>query len=148
MALSTNGENAGLKALTIAPGSSGKAYKLESYGGENIYIPGSKSATRMLVTGKESDNAFAVIGTGGSYGEPIGFHFHREAHDVFLCLQGRVNVWAEKSSRTMEPGDFASVPPVRSVLFLLSVDLLLMLPTNRIRSTSIKFLETTRNLSA
>ncbi|KAL1879646.1 hypothetical protein Plec18167_004108 [Paecilomyces lecythidis] len=111
MAANTNGDKGGLKPLAVAPGTSGKAYKLESYGGENIYIPGSRSATRMVVTGKESNNAFAVIGSAGSYGDPIGFHFHREAHDVFLCLQGRVNVWAGKTCRTMEPGDFASVPP-------------------------------------
>jgi quercetin dioxygenase-like cupin family protein len=65
-----------------------------------------------LVTGKESDNAFAVVGTAGSHSAPIGFHFHREAHDVFLCLKGQVNVWAgDTQCRTLSQGDFASVPP-------------------------------------
>jgi quercetin dioxygenase-like cupin family protein len=102
-----------LKTLSIPPGHSAKAYKLECFGGEVIYLPCSRYAMRLLVTGRETEDAFAVFGTGGSLGDPIGFHYHREAHDVFLCLKGRINVWAHKSCRTMEPGDFASVPPVR-----------------------------------
>lgn len=90
----------------------GKAYVISSQGGEIIYIPLSKSATRLLVTGKESDNAFAIVSSGGSQSDPIGFHYHRETHDVFLCLQGSINVWAGEKCRTMTSGDFASVPPV------------------------------------
>lgn len=95
----------------IPPGHPGKPYVMSSLNGEIIYIPCSKSATRLLVTGKETDNAFAVVGSGGSESPPIGFHFHREAHDVFLCLKGSVNVWGGNKCRTMGPGDFASVPP-------------------------------------
>ena len=101
-----------LSSVTEPPGRPGIAYTLESLGGEVIYIPCSKSAMRLLATGKETENAFAIVGTGGSAGHPIGFHFHREAHDVFLCLKGAVNVWAGDQCRTMGPGDFASVPPV------------------------------------
>ncbi len=79
--------------------------------GEIIYIPCSRSATRLLVTGRESDDAFAVVGSGGAYSPPIGFHYHNDAHDVFLCIKGQVNVWAGDQARTMNPGDFASVPP-------------------------------------
>jgi quercetin dioxygenase-like cupin family protein len=67
---------------------------------------------RLLVTGKETDNAFAVVGTGGTFDKPIGFHFHKEAHDVFLCLKGKINVWSNDEARSLTPGDFASVPPV------------------------------------
>lgn len=98
----------------LPPYEPGKAYTLKSLEGEIIYIPCSKSATRLLVTGKETEGAFAVVGSGGSLSPPIGFHFHREAHDVFLCLKGSVNVWAGDTCRTMLPGDLASVPPVRS----------------------------------
>lgn len=100
-----------LTALKHAPGKSGQPYILESLCGEVIYIPLSKSATRLLVTGKESENAFAVVGTGGTSGDPIGFHFHREAHDVFLCLKGSVKIWAGDQCRILGPDDFASVPP-------------------------------------
>ena len=90
----------------------GTTYKIPALSGEVIYIPLSKSATRLVVTGKETDGAFAIVSSGGSQSDPIGFHYHREAHDVFLCLQGKVNVWAGEVARTMEAGDFASVPPV------------------------------------
>jgi quercetin dioxygenase-like cupin family protein len=109
-AASTTGSS---RFLTTPPNEPGKAYALQSFCGEIIYIPHSKSAMRLLVTGKESENAFAIVGTGGSEGDPIGYHYHREAHDVFLCLEGRVNVWSGETGRTMFPGDFASVPPVR-----------------------------------
>lgn len=100
-----------IESTQIAPGEAGRPYILESLCGEVIYIPLSKSATRLLVTGKESENAFAIVGTGGAQGDPIGFHYHREAHDVFLCLKGGVNVWAGDQCRTLGPGDLASVPP-------------------------------------
>ena len=66
---------------------------------------------RLIITGQETDNAFAVVGTGGVEGGPIGFHYHRETHDVFLCLKGSVNVWAGDQCRTLGAGDLASVPP-------------------------------------
>ncbi|KAK3071800.1 hypothetical protein LTR53_008005 [Teratosphaeriaceae sp. CCFEE 6253] len=100
-----------LETRQSPPGVSGRPYVISSQEGEIIYIPLSKSATRLLITGKESENAFAVVSSGGSQSDPIGFHFHKEAHDVFLCLSGSVNVWADDRCRTMGSGDFASVPP-------------------------------------
>ena len=111
--MAVNGGSKGaIQELSRPTGSSGSAYVLPSLSGEIIYIPCSVSAMRLLVTGKETNNAFAVVGTGGTAAAPIGFHFHRETHDVFLCLKGNVNVWAGEKARTMGPGDFASVPPV------------------------------------
>jgi quercetin dioxygenase-like cupin family protein len=100
-----------LTTLTRPPGTPSTAYTLPSLSGEIIYIPCSLSATRLLVTGKETSNAFAVVGSGGTHSPPIGFHFHKHTHDVFLCLKGTVNVWAGDKARTMTPGDFASAPP-------------------------------------
>lgn len=97
--------------LELPPGRPAQPYVLHSLCGEIIYIPCSRSATRLLVTGEESDNAFAVVGSGGAQSAPIGFHYHNDAHDVFLCIKGQVNVWAGDQARTMNPGDFASVPP-------------------------------------
>lgn len=115
MTVVTNKEDS-LQSLDIPPGHPGAAYVLPALCGEIIYIPCSKSATRLLVTGKETDNAFAVVGTGGAQSPPIGFHYHRQAHDVFLCLKGQVSVWANDKARTLSAGDFASVPPVRCSL--------------------------------
>ncbi|KAF4636306.1 hypothetical protein G7Y89_g1790 [Cudoniella acicularis] len=96
---------------TTPPGKTGQAYVLPCYTGELWTIPTSNSTMRLLVTGKETDNAFAIVGTGGTYDKPIGFHYHKEAHDVFLCIQGKLNVWANDKARSLLPGDFASVPP-------------------------------------
>lgn len=100
-----------IEHLTTPPGNPSQPYVLPCYRGELWTIPTSNSTTRLLVTGKETNNAFAVVGTGGTFDKPIGFHYHREAHDVFLCLQGTLNVWANDKARSLSPGDFASVPP-------------------------------------
>jgi quercetin dioxygenase-like cupin family protein len=110
-----------LESTELPVGTPGKPYVISSQDGEIIYIPGSKSATRLLITGKESENAFAVVASGGSESAPIGFHYHRETHDVFLCLQGACNVWAGEKCRTMTAGDFASVPPVGTIQQTLSM---------------------------
>jgi quercetin dioxygenase-like cupin family protein len=102
-----------IEHLTTPPGKTDLAYVLPCYTGELWTIPTSNSTMRLLVTGKETDNAFAVVGTGGTFDKPIGFHYHKEAHDVFLCLKGKINVWANDTARSLGPGDFASVPPVR-----------------------------------
>ncbi|KAK4544585.1 hypothetical protein LTR36_004157 [Oleoguttula mirabilis] len=106
-----NGHTSKLETLELPPGAPGKPYVISSQDGEIIYIPLSKSATRLVVTGKETENAFAVVSSGGSQGDPIGFHYHKETHDVFLCLAGSLNIWAGEKARTMTAGDFASVPP-------------------------------------
>lgn len=105
-------------ALTLPPSTPSTPYTISFQDGEVIYIPLSKSSTRLLITGVETSNAFALVGSSGSQSDPIGFHFHRETHDVFLCLKGNVNVWAGEEARTMGEGDFASVPPVNTTLLL------------------------------
>lgn len=107
-----NGTSKSIQTTTLPPSAPGQPYVISTQDGEIIYIPLSKSATRLLVTGKETDDAFAVVGTGGSQSDPIGFHYHKEAHDVFLCIQGSMNVWADEKCRTLTAGDLASVPPV------------------------------------
>ncbi|KAK0110721.1 hypothetical protein ONS96_002320 [Cadophora gregata f. sp. sojae] len=100
-----------MSRLTTPPSTTHTPYLLPSFSGELWTIPTSNSVMRLLVTGKETANAFAIVSTGGTYDKPIGFHFHREAHDVFLCLRGSMNVWADEKARTLGEGDFASVPP-------------------------------------
>jgi quercetin dioxygenase-like cupin family protein len=64
------------------------------------------------VTGKDTDNAFAVVETGDSQSDPLDSHYRKETHVVFLCLQGSVSVWARDKYRKMSAGGLASVPPV------------------------------------
>jgi len=100
-----------VKSLTQPPSEPSIAYHLPPYSGEIWTIPCSNSTLRMLVTGAETNNAFAVLGSAGTFDRPIGFHYHKEAHDIFLCLKGKLNVWANDKARSLGPGDFASVPP-------------------------------------
>ncbi|OQV06657.1 Cupin domain-containing protein [Cladophialophora immunda] len=100
-----------LQASRVPPGKPGQAYTLEYLCGEVIYLPSTKSCFRLLITGRETNNAFAVLGQGGIGSDPIGFHYHRDAHDIFLVVKGFINVWADDQCRTLGPGDYASVPP-------------------------------------
>ncbi|EON60793.1 hypothetical protein W97_00002 [Coniosporium apollinis CBS 100218] len=98
--------------LTQPPGKPDEPCVLFFLGCGLIVIPTSNSVMRLIVTGEETGNAFCIVGTGGTSLDPIGFHYHRQAHDIFLCLKGEVNVWANDESRTLTPGDLASVPPI------------------------------------
>ena len=135
-----------IPSLAQPPSKPHETYTIPAYSGEVYTIPTSNSVMRLLVTGKETDGAFAVVTTGGTSAAPIGFHYHREAHDVFLCLKGEINVWAGDRCRTLAGGDFASVPPVRvplSMEQLLNYSLTYLptdtlTPTRRARSTSTR----------
>jgi quercetin dioxygenase-like cupin family protein len=47
----------------------------------------------------------------GPADRPIPLHYHEQEHDYFLCVRGRIQVWAGGESRILYPGDVASVPP-------------------------------------
>ncbi|KAF5613643.1 acetoacetate ligase [Fusarium tjaetaba] len=100
-----------IQRLSAPPGNPNEPYVVPCFEGELWTIPASNSVMRMLVTGHETNKTFAVVGTGGLEDEPVPFHYHDVAHDIFLCLKGRVRVWAEDQARELGPGDFASVPP-------------------------------------
>lgn len=88
------------------------AYVIPQLKGESISIPGSKSVIRILASEKESNNAMAVFRMDGVLADPPGFHFHNEAHDIFMVTKGSMQVWAGDKCRTLSAGDFAYVPPV------------------------------------
>ncbi|EXK40950.1 hypothetical protein FOMG_04515 [Fusarium oxysporum f. sp. melonis 26406] len=102
---------AGIKSTLVPPGKPDEAYIVPYLEGHVVDIPSSASVIRVMVTAKETNNTFALVTAGGSEGDPIIFHYHNEAHDVFLCTQGQMNVWANDQGRTLDPGDMASVPP-------------------------------------
>ena len=102
-----------LNSLTCPPGSP-EPYLLPAFTGETISIPTSNSVMRLLVTGEASSSAFGIVSTEGKADRPIGYHYHDSAHDIFICLKGRVAVWAQtrngehiRQARVLEPGDFA-----------------------------------------
>ncbi|KAH7171717.1 RmlC-like cupin domain-containing protein [Fusarium sp. MPI-SDFR-AT-0072] len=102
---------AGIKSTLVPPGKPDEAYVVPYLEGHVVDISSSASVIRVMVTAKETNNTFALVTAGGSEGAPIIFHYHNEAHDIFLCTQGQMNVWANDQGRTLNPGDMASVPP-------------------------------------
>lgn len=38
---------------------------------------------------------------------------------MFLCLKGKLNVWANDSARSLALGDFAGVPPVSRLQYII-----------------------------
>ena len=66
----------------------------------------------LLAEGSETANAFGmVICDSVIDGRPIPRHFHENEHDTWYCLRGQLQVWANDTSRILNAGDFAYVPP-------------------------------------
>jgi quercetin dioxygenase-like cupin family protein len=66
---------------------------------------------RALASTEETGGAMSVMTALGPAGRPIPLHVHEKEHDYFLCVRGRIQVWADGESRILYPGDVASVPP-------------------------------------
>ncbi|KAL2129165.1 hypothetical protein VTI74DRAFT_8159 [Chaetomium olivicolor] len=52
--------------------------------GERLTIPGSKGVFRILASSKQTNGGIAVFSSGAVLSDAPGFHWHAEAHDVFL----------------------------------------------------------------
>ncbi|KAF5710399.1 putative dioxygenase [Fusarium globosum] len=86
-------------------------YILPQLAGERITFPGWKGVFRILASSKQTNGGLAVLAGGSVLSDPPGFHWHEEAHDVFLVIKGFLKVWAGDQCRILGPGDFAYVPP-------------------------------------
>ncbi|KAF3765404.1 RmlC-like cupin [Cryphonectria parasitica EP155] len=87
------------------------AYIIDQLEGERITIPGSKGVFRILASSKQTQGGIAVFSSGAVLSDAPGFHWHAEAHDVFLPTKGFLKLWSGDKCRIMGPGDFAYVPP-------------------------------------
>lgn len=94
------------------PPASQESYVIPQLEGERITIPGSKGVFRILASAKQTNNKIAVFTSGAVLSDAPGFHYHNEAHDVFLVTKGYLKLWNGDQCRIMGPGDFAYVPPV------------------------------------
>jgi mannose-6-phosphate isomerase-like protein (cupin superfamily) len=86
-------------------------YVLPALTGESITLPGTKSVIRVFASAKETAGLLSVFSMDGVTGDAPGFHYHEQAHDIFMCTRGRLQVWAGDQCRVLSPGDFCSVPP-------------------------------------
>ncbi|KAL4800233.1 hypothetical protein BDV19DRAFT_375898 [Aspergillus venezuelensis] len=93
------------------PPTAGEAYIIPQLSGERLTIPGSKGAFRILASSKQTKGLMAVFQSGAVLSDAPGFHYHNEAHDVFLVTKGYLKLWNGPKCRVMGPGDFAYVPP-------------------------------------
>lgn len=87
-------------------------YIIDQLEGERITIPGSKGVFRILASSKQTQGGIAVFTSGAVLSDAPGFHWHAEAHDVFMPTKGFLKLWNGDKCRIMGPGDFAYVPPV------------------------------------
>lgn len=108
-----------------APPDTRTSYIIDQLEGERLTIPGSKGTFRILASSKQTNGGIAVFQSGAVLSDAPGFHWHNEAHDVFLVTKGYLKLWNGDKCRIMGPGDFAYVPPVsiylrgpRQILFL------------------------------
>lgn len=108
-------------ARRSSPPDGREPYIIGQLEGERITIPGSKGVFRILASSKQTGGTMAVFQSAAVLSDAPGFHYHNEAHDVFLVTKGYLKLWNGEKCRIMGPGDFAYVPPVSS--FLSIVDL-------------------------
>ena len=86
-------------------------YIIDQCEGERITLPGSKGVFRMLASSKQTNGSMAIFTSGSVLADAPGFHWHEEAHDVFLVTKGFLKLWSGERCRILGPGDFAYVPP-------------------------------------
>ena len=98
---------------TSEPPNERTPYVVPQMEGERLTIPGSKGSSRIVASSKQTAGVMSVFLGGGVVADAPGFHWHQEAHDIFMCTKGFLKVWNGNKCRILGPGDFASVPPVR-----------------------------------
>ena len=88
--------------LTELPGET-RAYRLDDGSGRAHLLLG--EVGRTLAGAEETGGAMSVMSLcGPAAGRPIPMHSHEREHDVFLCVRGRIQVWAGDESRILTPG--------------------------------------------
>lgn len=97
--------------IQATPPDSNAAYIIDQLEGERISIPGSKGVFRILASSKQTSGGIAVFTSGAVLSDAPGFHWHAEAHDVFLVTKGFLKLYNGDKCRIMGPGDFAYIPP-------------------------------------
>jgi len=66
----------------------------------------------VLAEGHETAGAFGMVICDSVIDErPIPRHYHEREHDTWFCLRGQLQIWANDTSRVLNAGDFAYVPP-------------------------------------
>ncbi|KAL5116018.1 hypothetical protein ACEQ8H_006136 [Pleosporales sp. CAS-2024a] len=99
-----------IQVFTVPPDSR-TTYIIDQLEGERVTLPGSKGVFRILASAKQTNGGIAVFTSGAALSDAPGFHWHQDAHDVFLVTKGFLKLWNGEKCRILGPGDFAYVPP-------------------------------------
>jgi quercetin 2,3-dioxygenase len=83
-------------------------YVIESGAGEN-FLAGDQ-LYNMLASQANTNNEFLALVTEGPAGDKIVDHYHEKHTETFLCLDGKMTMWANGEEVQLEKGDFLHVP--------------------------------------
>ncbi|KAG5789761.1 hypothetical protein H9Q69_011172 [Fusarium xylarioides] len=107
-----------MESMILPPSVAGKSAStkepniFESFSGDKVYVSGTPSVARFLLTGRETDGKFTILTSGGqAFPAPVPTHYHKHTHHDFLCIRGQLKVWLDDQCRILSPGDYASVAP-------------------------------------
>lgn len=81
---------------------------LNPHEGQDLSVVGDNY--RLLITGKETENAFAVIDMLIPPGGGPGPHAHATFQESFYVIEGEVVVRSETQTYVAKPGSFVSIP--------------------------------------
>ncbi|QXE01454.1 quercetin 2,3-dioxygenase [Terribacillus sp. DMT04] len=83
-------------------------YVIEAGAGEGMLA--ADQLFTFLATQATTDEQFLALTTEGYPGEAIPPHYHEKHTECFLCLEGRMTMWAGDEEFHLEKGDFLHVP--------------------------------------
>ncbi|EWG53415.1 hypothetical protein FVEG_17118 [Fusarium verticillioides 7600] len=93
------------------------SYIFESFSEDKVYVSGTPSVARFLLTRKETDGKFTILTSGGQvFPAPVTMssvptHCHKHIHHDFLCIRGQSKVWLNDQFRVLSPENFANLAP-------------------------------------
>jgi quercetin 2,3-dioxygenase len=83
-------------------------YVLES--GSGIGLVTGDQLHSLLTTQENSNGEFISVVSEGPKGERIPEHYHEKHSETFICIEGKMTMWANGEELQLYPGDFLHVP--------------------------------------
>ncbi|PAD38447.1 quercetin 2,3-dioxygenase [Terribacillus sp. 7520-G] len=83
-------------------------YVVESGAGESMLA--ADQLFTFLATQATTDKKYLAVMTEGYAGEAVPVHHHEKHTECFLCLEGKMTMWADGEEFHLEKGDFLHVP--------------------------------------
>ena len=78
--------------VVSTPPDSRTSYVLPQLAGEKITLPGWKGVFRILASSNQTNGGLAVMAGASVLADAPGFHWHEEAHDIFMIHNMRILV--------------------------------------------------------